>query len=144
VLGDAQQQGQVTHRLSRGREQQPLRRIGKRPDASQEALFDLACQRPRVGADEPACQFGRGQPSRQLQQGEGVTAGFCDDPIFDALVDAAGHGRFQERTGVAVAQAADHELRQARQLVVTAEQLGGSPDKKPHGPVIAAGKFGQA
>ena len=95
VLGDAQQQGQVTHRLSRGREQQPLRRIGKRPDASQEALFDLACQRPRVGADEPACQFGRGQPSRQLQQGEGVTAGFCDDPIFDALVDAAGHGRFQ-------------------------------------------------
>jgi anti-sigma-K factor RskA len=29
-------------------------------------------------------------------------------------------------------------------LAVTAEQLGGSPDKKPHGPVIAAGKFGQA
>ena len=29
-------------------------------------------------------------------------------------------------------------------LAVTAEQLGGSPDKKPHGPIIAAGKFGQA
>jgi anti-sigma-K factor RskA len=26
-------------------------------------------------------------------------------------------------------------------LAVTAEQLGGSPDKKPHGPIIAAGTF---
>jgi anti-sigma-K factor RskA len=33
--------------------------------------------------------------------------------------------------------------RTASQLVVTAEQLGGSPDKKPHGPAIAAGRFGQ-
>jgi anti-sigma-K factor RskA len=32
--------------------------------------------------------------------------------------------------------------RTTAQLVVTAEQLGGSPDKKPHGPAIAAGKFG--
>ncbi|HET9159890.1 MAG TPA: anti-sigma factor [Caulobacteraceae bacterium] len=36
------------------------------------------------------------------------------------------------------------EGRTTAQLVVTAEQLGGSPDKKPHGPAIAAGKFGQA
>jgi anti-sigma-K factor RskA len=32
--------------------------------------------------------------------------------------------------------------RTTSQLVVTAEQLGGSPDRKPHGPAIAAGKFG--
>lgn len=32
--------------------------------------------------------------------------------------------------------------RTTAQLVVTAEQLGGSPDKKPHGPAIAAGAFG--
>lgn len=31
--------------------------------------------------------------------------------------------------------------RTTSQLVVTAEQLGGSPDKKPHGQAIAAGKF---
>jgi anti-sigma-K factor RskA len=31
--------------------------------------------------------------------------------------------------------------RTSAQLVVTAEQLGGSPDKKPHGPAIAAGTF---
>ena len=33
------------------------------------------------------------------------------------------------------------EGRTTAQLVVTAEQLGGSPDKKPHGPAIAAGQF---
>jgi anti-sigma-K factor RskA len=34
--------------------------------------------------------------------------------------------------------------RTTAQLVVTAEQLGGSPDKKPHGPAIAAGAFVQS
>ena len=34
--------------------------------------------------------------------------------------------------------------RTTAQLVVTAEQLGGSPDKKPHGPAIAAGAFAQS
>jgi anti-sigma-K factor RskA len=36
------------------------------------------------------------------------------------------------------------EGRTTATLAVTAEQLGGSPDKKPHGPIIAAGKFSQA
>jgi anti-sigma-K factor RskA len=34
------------------------------------------------------------------------------------------------------------EGRTTAQPVVTAELLGGSPDRKPHGPAIAAGKFG--
>ena len=81
-LGRAPQQEHVTHRLGGRREQQPLRRIRKRPDAPQEALLDLARQRPRVGTSEPTGQLRRRQPPRQLQQGERITARFGDDPVL--------------------------------------------------------------
>jgi hypothetical protein len=100
MLGHAHQQGHVTHRLSRRREQQALRRLWERSDAPQETLLDLAGQRPGVGVPEPTGQFGRGLSPRQLQQSEWVAAGLGDDSVHDALVEAPGHDRFQELTGV--------------------------------------------
>ena len=89
-LGHTPQQRHVPHRLGRRRQQQPLRRIRKRPDTPQETLLDLTRQRSRVRTPEPTGQLRRCQPPRQLQQGQRITAGLGDDPIPDALVEPPG------------------------------------------------------
>jgi hypothetical protein len=117
-LGHPPEQRDVADRFGRRHEQQPSRRGGQGPDAAQEALLDPTGQRPRVGPDEPAGQLGRGPPPRQLQQGQRVAAGLGDDPVAHPLVEPAGDRRLQQRAGVPVAQAGDHELRQPDQLIL--------------------------
>ena len=60
----AQQQSHVAHGLRSRNEQQLPRLVGKRFDAPQEALFDAARQRLRIGKPEPAGHLGRRQATR--------------------------------------------------------------------------------
>ena len=79
-----------------------------------------ARQRPRVGTPEPAGQLRRGQPARQLQQRERIAARLGDDPVAHPLVQSPGDHRLQQRASIAVAQAPDHHLRKAPQLLLLA------------------------
>ena len=85
------------------------------------------------GATEAARQLGRAHVPRQLQQGQRIAPGLGDDPLADALVEPAGHGRRQQRSRVLVAEPFEPQLRQARDVAVIARLADGEHDRHPLG-----------
>ena len=110
-------QARVADRIGRCQQQQPpgLGRQGLRPAA--EALLDPPRQRYRAGQPEPARQFRQGQPPRQLQQRQRVAPRLGDDLITDPLIERRREHRIQQRPGIVIPQARQHQLRQPRSLV---------------------------
>ena len=129
LLGRAPQQAHVADRLGRRHQQQALRVARKRPDPLHKGFLDAASQRPRVGKSEPARELRRRQPTRQLQQREGVATRLGDDLIAHVLVQPPGHRRRQQPASVLVGEPADHQLRQAGEL----HRVVGLADGEHHG-----------
>ena len=117
LVGRAPQQAHVADRLGCRHQQQALGLARKRADPLHKGFLDAAGQRPRVGKSEPARELRGRQPTRQLQQREGVTAGLGDDLIAHVLVQPPGQGRRQQPPRVVVGEPADDQLRQAGELV---------------------------
>ena len=88
----------------------------------------------RAAEPEPARQLRRGQPARQLEQGQRVAVRIGDDLLPDPRVQRAGQHRFQQQARVALGQAADGQLGQARHVLIRdprgedqAHRVGGQP-----------------
>jgi hypothetical protein len=116
ALGRAPQQAHVAHGFGRRQQQQALCLTRKRLDPLREGLLDAAGERPRIEEAEAARELGRGQPTRQLQQRQGVAARLGDDLIAHALVQPPRHGRRQQRARDVFGEAGDDHLRQAVEL----------------------------
>ena len=129
ALRRAPQQAHVADRFGRRHQQQALGLARKRPNALDEGLLDAAGHGPRVGKAEPACELGRRQPARQLQQRQWVAARLGDDLIAHALVQPPRHGRRQQRACVVVSDPFDDHLRQAGEIV----DVGGLAYGEHHG-----------
>jgi hypothetical protein len=91
-LGDSESPGRcpqqrgIANRVGRGQEQQAPRIVWKRREASREAFLDAGGHGRRGRHAKTASQLRRGQPSRQLEHGQRVTARLDHDPIEHALV----------------------------------------------------------
>ena len=116
LLRGAPQQGRVAQGFGGGDQQESLRLFGQRPDASKEALLDLACQRPRRGDREATCQLASGQSAGQLQQRQRDAPRLGDDPVAHPLVEPPETRRVQQRPRISVAQATDRPIGQPLQL----------------------------
>ena len=130
-LGRPPQQRDVADRLGRRREHQPLGPGRERFEAPQEALLDVAGQRPRVGKAESARQLGGRQTAGQLDQRERIAARLGDDPVPDPLVEHSGQRRGEQRTGVAVRDPLDGQLRQTGEPIRVAGLADGEHHRDP-------------
>jgi hypothetical protein len=83
-------------------------------------VLDAARQRARVGEPEAARELGRCQSARQLDERERVAARLVEDPAAHSRVHRARHGGLQQRAGVGVREAFDHQLRQSLEHVPVA------------------------
>ena len=81
------------------------------------------------GRTEAARQLGRAHVPRQLQQDQRVAPALGDDPLPDALVEPAGHGRRQQRLRVVVAEPFEPQLRKARDVAVVARLADREDDR---------------
>ena len=113
-------QHRVPEWLGRGDQQEQPRRWRERRQPLPEALLDPARRGRIAGRPEPARQFLGRQPARHLQQRQRVAPRLGHDPIAHPLVERTGDGRGKQRSRVTVGQAADHELRESRQVLLVA------------------------
>jgi len=135
-FGRPPHQGRVADRLGRRDQQQPPGLRGQLRDPGQEALLDPAGQRLGVQQAEATRQPGRGQPARQLQQGERIAPGLRHDPSADAPIESRVRDGVQQGVGVGIAQPGDLELRQPEQLrtpLAGAEENGDRLGQQPPG-----------
>ena len=130
-LGRPPQQCDVADRLGRRGEQQPLGPRRERFEAPEEALLDLAGQRPRVGKAEAARQLGGREAAGQLDQRERVAARLGDDPVADPLVEHPGQRRREQRTRVVVPDPLDGQLRQTGEPIRVARLADGEHHRDP-------------
>jgi hypothetical protein len=75
-------------------------------------LLYTTSQRHGVRQPKAPRQLLRGQPARQLDQGERVATGLCDDPISHPLVHWPCERRIQQRPSVRLRQAVHDQLGQ--------------------------------
>ena len=80
-------------------------------EAPDVGVLDALREVTRFGDPEAAGQLRRGQAPRQLDQRQRVAPRLGQDPVADPLVQGERHRRVQQRTGVAVHEAADLEIR---------------------------------
>ena len=120
LIGRTPYQHRVPERLGRGDEQQPPRRRRKRRQPPPEAFLDPARQGQGGGQPEPARQFLGRQPAGLLKQRERVPPRLGHDPVAYPLVEGTRDGRLEQRSRITVGQPVDHELRQGRQVLLTA------------------------
>ena len=107
----------VAGRVGRRYQQQAARIIRQPGQTPRKALLDARGQRRRRRQPEPARQFDRRQPARQLQQGERVAVRLENDPIQHVLIQTSGQDRLQQRPRIAMPEGLDAKLRQSRQRV---------------------------
>jgi len=81
------------------------------------ALLEPPRKRDRAGQAESACQLGRRQPSRQLQQRQRIAARLGHDPVAHPSVHRPGEYRVQQGSRIIVPQALHDQLRQPAQFL---------------------------
>ena len=86
----------IAGRVDRGHEQEPPAVGRERVKALHEAVLDASHRWRGLRQAEPAGQFGRREPARQLQEGEWVPTGFHHELVGDPLIQAPGHDRSEE------------------------------------------------
>ena len=84
----------------------------------QEALLKLTRKIARARDREATRQFHGGHTLRAAPRVPGVSSGFSNDPVADMDIDSTRGGRDDQSPGIIVGQAAQDQLRQARQLTV--------------------------
>jgi hypothetical protein len=77
---------------------------------AEKALFYPARQREFLRQAEAARQLGRRESPGQLEQSQGVSPGFGQDPRSDLLIERPRHDRAQQRPGVGIPESPDSEL----------------------------------
>ena len=97
-----------------------------RPPAARGSAPEPSLERQRTRQPEPARQLRRRKPSRQLQQRQRVPPRLGQELVGHPLVQSPRDHRGHERPRVGVAQALDHELRQA------GEELARLPRAEQH------------
>jgi hypothetical protein len=121
-------------RLGSGQQEQASGRLRERRDPPPEALPDPASQRHRADHAEPAGQFHRRYSVRQLEQGNGVAAGLGADAVANALIQAPGDDRGQQRPGVSTGQSLKHQSRKASGHPAGAAPRRAAPSPARHPP----------
>ena len=119
-LGRTPHRHHVTDRLGRGDEQQQSRCLRKRHQPALEGLLDAPRQRPRARQPESAGQLRGSEVARQFHQRQGVPVCLSDDAVDDPLVERTPDHRAEQRPRFAVIQAANDQLRQAREVLLAA------------------------
>lgn len=114
------EEGNTSSRIGGGGEEQSLRLLRQRLETSEKVLLKLAGEVAGVRDREAACKLDAAHRLRQLQQSEGVSAGFSDDPIPDADVNATRDSGGEKCPGIFVAEAVEDQFRQPRQLSISA------------------------
>ena len=115
ALGRPPQQRCVPDRLGRCRQQQSPGLSRERFEPSPKALLDQVRQGRYVGKSKPARQLGRAQSPRHLKQRERVPTRLGHESVAHSFVQASGQCRSQQRAGIIVTEAADHQLRKPGQ-----------------------------
>ena len=103
--------------LRRSHQQEALGVLRQRLEPLLEALLDPTLQREGARQPEPARELRRRQSTRKLQQRQRVPASLSHDLVGDALVQPPRNHRGQKVARRPIAQAFDHQLRQAREFL---------------------------
>jgi hypothetical protein len=115
--GRSPQKRRIAQRLGRSHQQQPLGVLGQRLKPPLEALFESALERHRARQPEAPCQLSGRQAVRKLQQRQRVPASLSHDLIGDPLVQPPRNHRGQQVARGSIAEAFDHQPRQAREFL---------------------------
>ncbi len=115
-LGGAPHDRRISSRFRRRDQEQEPRLLGQLVEPALETLLDPARQRDQIRHPEPPGQLGGRKPSRELQQRERVPPGLGDDPVANAVVEAAGDDGRKQGARIFVVQPVEEKLRQAAQL----------------------------
>ena len=122
------QEQRIADGLRRGEEQQLSGGLRERRDPAGVALLDLTRQVVRVRDPEPTGQLRRRPAPGQLDQRQGIAVCLGENSVSDPLVERERHCRVQERSGVAVDEAAHFEFRHVLQVLAA---LPGSRTRAP-------------
>jgi hypothetical protein len=119
----------VTDRLGRGQQQQSLCCLGQFTSALVVLLLELA--REVCGSEqlEAACQLRCAHAPRQIEQSEGVAAGFREDAVADAVVEPTGDGSHEQGARILLTQTAQHKLGEAVEVVPGTRLADGDHDR---------------
>ncbi|MGX1267908.1 hypothetical protein RKD18_001102 [Streptomyces phaeoluteigriseus] len=129
----ASEQRRVTDRLSRGGQQQLLRRGRQRADAREVAPLDAAGHPSGTGRSGFLARFRLDAAVGEFEQCEGVAACFGENAVADPLVHRTAGRGVQQRPGVGVVQALEGQLRQAGQVVTSPLFTGGEDQSQRFG-----------
>ncbi|HTA05274.1 MAG TPA: hypothetical protein VK774_02830 [Solirubrobacteraceae bacterium] len=115
-LGRAPDERAVPERFGGGDQQQPPGVGRQLREAPGEAALDCSCESAAWGEHEAGCELLGRQPPRQLEDRQGIAAGFGDDPIAHMLVERGWEHRAQETPCRALVETADHQLGEFRRF----------------------------
>jgi hypothetical protein len=119
----------VPHRLGRGQQQQPLRRVRQLSGALEVVVLEVAREVCPGEDPEAARQLCCAHAPRQVEQGERVAAGFREDAIADAVVEPTGDGSHEKGPGVLLCKPAQRQLGQAVEVVPVIWLADGHQDR---------------
>jgi hypothetical protein len=111
-VGGPEQQEGIAGRVGGGDEQQAPRVAGHRLEPCDVALLDPSRERLRLEQPESAGQLRRGQPARELEQGQRVAARLGDDPVAHRRVKHESRRGVQELARLVGLEPPHFELRQ--------------------------------
>ncbi len=132
-LGRAPQQRDVAHWLGRRCKDQLLGLGQQHFESPQEALLDVAGQRPCLRDAESARQLGGRQAAGQLHQRERIAARLGDDPVPDPLVEHPRQRGSENGARVAFCEPLDDELGETCEFIRLAGLANGEHHRDPLG-----------
>ena len=116
-MSGAPDEGGVTHRLGRGQQQQALRCLRQLPGAPEIVILEVARKVRGREKPEAARQLGLAHAPRQVEESQGVAAGFPHDAVPDAVVKQARKGSHEQGARVLLGQAVEQQRGQAVEVV---------------------------